>query len=68
MNRTSTSSDSQAQFKEEAAAEEAVRLGIPMLPDDLPEDLDVTIDGADAVDPEMNLIKGGATFAFTLPA
>jgi ribose 5-phosphate isomerase len=30
-----------------------------MLPDDLPEDLDVTIDGADEVDPEMNLIKGG---------
>jgi ribose 5-phosphate isomerase A len=38
---------------------EAVRLGIPMLPDDLPADLDVTIDGADEVDPEMNLIKGG---------
>jgi ribose 5-phosphate isomerase A len=42
-----------------ATAEEAVRLGIPLLPDDLPEDLDVTIDGADEVDPEMNLIKGG---------
>jgi ribose 5-phosphate isomerase A len=42
-----------------ATAEEAVRLGIPMLSDDLPEDLDVTIDGADEVDPEMNLIKGG---------
>jgi ribose 5-phosphate isomerase A len=39
--------------------EEARRLGIPMLPDDLPSDLDVTIDGADEVDPEMNLIKGG---------
>jgi ribose 5-phosphate isomerase A len=108
MNQTSTSSDPQAQFKEEAAkravqfmqsgmkvglgtgstaifatrriaellktgelsdiiafatskatAEEAVRLGIPMLSDDLPDDLDVTIDGADEVDPEMNLIKGG---------
>jgi len=42
-----------------ATAEEAVRLGIPLLPDDLPEDLDVTIDGADEVDPEMNVIKGG---------
>jgi len=42
-----------------ATAEEAVRLGIPMLPDDLPADLDMTIDGADEVDPEMNLIKGG---------
>jgi ribose 5-phosphate isomerase A len=30
-----------------------------MLPEDLPEGLDVTIDGADEVDPEMNLIKGG---------
>ncbi len=40
-------------------AQEAIRLGIPMLPDDLPTDLDVTIDGADEVDPEMNLIKGG---------
>jgi ribose 5-phosphate isomerase A len=108
MNQTSTSSDPEARFKEEAAkravqfvqsgmkvglgtgstaifatrriaellktgelrdivafatskatAEEAVRLGIPLLPDDLPEDLDVTIDGADEVDPEMNLIKGG---------
>jgi ribose 5-phosphate isomerase A len=108
MNQTSTSSDPNVQFKEEAAkravhfvqsgmkvglgtgstaifatrriaellkagelsdivafatskatAEEAVRLGIPLLPDDLPEDLDVTIDGADEVDPDMNLIKGG---------
>ena len=38
---------------------EAVRLGIPMMAEDLPFDLDVTIDGADEVDPEMNLIKGG---------
>ncbi len=42
-----------------AIAHEARRLGIPMLPDDLPQDLDVTIDGADEVDPELNLIKGG---------
>lgn len=42
-----------------ATDEEARRLGIPMLPDDLPRDLDVTIDGADEVDPELNLIKGG---------
>lgn len=42
-----------------ATAAEATRLGIPMMPDDLPSDLDVTIDGADEVDPEMNLIKGG---------
>jgi len=37
---------------------EAVRLGIPMMADDLPHDLDVTIDGADEVDPDLNLIKG----------
>ena len=42
-----------------ATAVEATRLGIPLMPDDLPSDLDVTIDGADEVDPEMNLIKGG---------
>lgn len=42
-----------------ATEQEAIRLGIPLLPDDLPEDIDVTIDGADEVDPAMNLIKGG---------
>lgn len=34
-------------------------LGIPMLTDDIPREIDITIDGADEVDPEMNLIKGG---------
>ena len=43
----------------QATWSEAARLGIPMLPDELPEDLDLTIDGADEVDPELNLIKGG---------
>jgi ribose 5-phosphate isomerase A len=38
---------------------EAVRLAIPVMPDDLPGDLDVTIDGADEVDPDLNVIKGG---------
>ena len=38
---------------------EAVRLAIPTMPDDLPHDLDVTVDGADEVDPELNVIKGG---------
>jgi ribose 5-phosphate isomerase A len=42
-----------------ATAQEAVRLGIPLMPEELPENLDVTIDGADEVDPDMNLIKGG---------
>ena len=40
-------------------AQAAVELNIPMLSDDLPRSLDVTIDGADEVDPHLNLIKGG---------
>ncbi len=39
--------------------EEAVRLGIPMLGEDLPEALDLTIDGADEIDPALDVIKGG---------
>ncbi len=42
-----------------ASWEVAVELKIPMLTDDLPQDVDVTIDGADEVDPALNLIKGG---------
>jgi ribose 5-phosphate isomerase A len=38
---------------------EAIQLNIPMLSDDLPRTLDVTIDGADEVDPQLNLVKGG---------
>lgn len=57
--KTGDLSDIVAFATSKATAEEAVRLGIHLLPDDLPEDLDVTIDGADEVDPEMNLIKGG---------
>lgn len=37
----------------------AVELNIPMLTEDLPRNLDVTIDGADEVDPQLNLVKGG---------
>jgi ribose 5-phosphate isomerase A len=43
----------------ESTRTEAERLGIPMLAEDMPDDIDLTIDGADEVDPEMNLIKGG---------
>src|SRR5262245_39505751 len=42
-----------------ATLDEALRLKIPMRNDELSHDLDLTIDGADEVDPEMNLIKGG---------
>lgn len=38
---------------------EAVHLGIPLLADDMPAGIDLTIDGADEVDPALNLIKGG---------
>ncbi|HMV48594.1 MAG TPA: ribose-5-phosphate isomerase RpiA [Blastocatellia bacterium] len=39
--------------------EEARKLGIPLLSDDLPQPVDVTIDGADEIDPDFHLIKGG---------
>jgi ribose 5-phosphate isomerase A len=39
--------------------DEAVRLGIPMLTEDMPKPIDLTIDGADEIDPDLNLIKGG---------
>jgi ribose 5-phosphate isomerase A len=38
---------------------EAVKMGLPMLTEDMPQAIDVTIDGADEVDPHLNLIKGG---------
>jgi ribose 5-phosphate isomerase A len=38
---------------------EAMRLGIPMLDDEMATDLDLVIDGADEVDPALNVIKGG---------
>jgi ribose 5-phosphate isomerase A len=38
---------------------EAVKMGLPMMTEDLPQAIDVTIDGADEVDPRLNLIKGG---------
>jgi len=42
-----------------ASWDAAVNLNIPMLPDDLPQAIDVTVDGADEVDPQLNLVKGG---------
>jgi len=43
----------------QASWDAAVALKIPMLTEDLPRNLDVTIDGADEVDPQLNLVKGG---------
>lgn len=42
-----------------ATEAEAQRLSIPLLTDDLPNQVDITIDGADEIDPQLNLIKGG---------
>ncbi len=42
-----------------AVWKEAQQLGIPLMAEEMEPNIDVTIDGADEVDPEMNLIKGG---------
>lgn len=39
--------------------EQAEELGIPLITLDENSDLDVAIDGADEVDPDLNLVKGG---------
>ena len=43
----------------QATATYAKQLGIPLLNDNTPWDIDVAVDGADQVDPHLNLIKGG---------
>ncbi len=43
----------------EASRQQAAQLGIPMLPDDGPWDIAVTVDGADEVSDALDLIKGG---------
>jgi ribose 5-phosphate isomerase A len=42
-----------------ATEAEARRVGIPLMPDAMPRDVDLTIDGADEVSPALDLIKGG---------
>lgn len=44
--------------------EQAESLGIPLATLDTHSDLDVAIDGADEVDPELNLVKGGGGALF----
>jgi ribose 5-phosphate isomerase A len=44
--------------------QEAQRLGIPLMDQAMPTALDITIDGADEVDPNFNLIKGGGGALF----
>lgn len=48
----------------QAAWRQAQELGIPLIDDSMPHDLDITIDGADEVDPRLNLIKGGGGALF----
>jgi ribose 5-phosphate isomerase A len=43
---------------------EARRLGIPLIDPSIPAEIDLTIDGADEVDPALNLIKGGGGALF----
>jgi ribose 5-phosphate isomerase A len=47
-----------------ATQDEAEKLGIPMMDSSLPRKIDLTIDGADEVDPQFNLIKGGGGALF----
>lgn len=42
-----------------AVLKEAQELGIPMMAEEMERDIDLTIDGADEVDRDLNLIKGG---------
>jgi ribose 5-phosphate isomerase A len=52
-------------FATSNATDDAAReLGIPMMQDSLPLPIDLTIDGADEVDPAFNLIKGGGGALF----
>ena len=43
----------------EATRADAIRCGIPLITLDETDRLDLTIDGADEIDPSLNLIKGG---------
>ncbi len=43
----------------QATWQEAQRLRIPLLAQEMPREIDLTIDGADEVDPALNVIKGG---------
>jgi ribose 5-phosphate isomerase A len=59
MLRDGTLKDIVAFATSRVTCDAAVKLNIPMMSDDLPRSLDVTIDGADEVDPALNMIKGG---------
>ncbi|MGE0474626.1 MAG: ribose-5-phosphate isomerase RpiA [Nitrospirales bacterium] len=43
----------------QATADYATKLGIPLIGNEVPWDIDLAIDGADQIDPQGHLIKGG---------
>src|SRR5690606_5555539 len=43
----------------ERSRQQALALGIPLLPDEGPWEIDVCVDGADEVSADLDLIKGG---------
>ena len=47
-----------------ATEAEARKLGVPLVDESIPSEIDLTIDGADEVDPKLNLIKGGGGALF----
>ena len=62
--RSSKLNDITAFATSKATQDEAEQLAIPMMDHSLPLAIDLTIDGADEVDPQFNLIKGGGGALF----
>jgi len=62
--RSSKLNDITAFATSKATQDEAEQLAIPMMDHSLPLAIDLTIDGADEVDPLFNLIKGGGGALF----
>lgn len=57
--RSGTLTDIVGAATSEATRAEATALGLTLMDDALPDALDLTIDGADEIDPDLNVIKGG---------
>ena len=54
-----TEGDALEALAQDLAQEQAEELGIPLVTLDTHSKLDVANDGADEVDPDLNLVKGG---------
>lgn len=57
--RSGTLTDIVGAATSEVTRAEATALGLTLMDDALPDALDLTIDGADEIDPDLNVIKGG---------